>query len=164
MDDDVPEDADEMEEEADDDDDNRSIADSEFNEDAVEKPSLEDIHHFVWYDMETTQDTPIEDKNGWFVHKPNLIGAHTSCNSCCKAFEQYPECSSCERVIFKGDDCLKEFVQWLLKRDGAIAVAHNSSGFDGILLTRELAHPSRIYSEKGDSAWPENYVLLCTFW
>ena len=46
MDYDVPEDADEEEEEVDDEDDIRSVADSEYNEDVVKKPSLDDTHHF----------------------------------------------------------------------------------------------------------------------
>ena len=39
-------------------------------------------------------------------------------------------------MVFKGDDCINQFCTWLLDgtHQGAIVIAHNLRGYDGILL------------------------------
>ena len=78
------------------------------------------------------------------VHEPNLCVVHRVCTACIH-LPMDDEGVTCdcgrERVVFRGRSTLKDFGAYVLngRRNGAICMAHNSSGYDvHFLLTYAL--------------------------
>ena len=64
-------------------------------------------------------------------HVPNMACALKWCMACEDEEDDEAECGRCKgkrRVIFRGDNCLNDFCEWLFSKEnrGATALAHNA--------------------------------------
>jgi hypothetical protein len=104
------------------------------------------IQKLIFFDFESTQERELD--NGDKQHIPNLCIAHRCCSWC--GLQEKPHdtedfrCVYCtnskesirEEVLFEGENTVKEFCDWLFdgKKNGSIAIAHNSRGYDAFFI------------------------------
>lgn len=110
---------------------------------------------FMFYDIECPQETAVgQNENGKiFLHTPNLVVVHKVCDACCDA-ATLGSCQYCNenRKVFKGDESIDQFCEWLFSKNNkdAIAVAHNAKGYDAQFILdychRSGLKPDRIIS------------------
>ena len=88
---------------------------------------------YVFYDLETTQDTPYSDNA--FLHVPNLVCAQQFCSACISVDDVNTPCNACGvRKWAFWQKPIEEFVNYLRKPrkniEKIIAIAHNAKSFD----------------------------------
>ena len=118
-----------------------NMDDSDFEDCFEWMPVPQENYSFVYYDFETSAHCPIPDTEDQYEHKVNFAAAQTVCNGCSRTQigeEGLDYVCGCQQKVFSGDESLRLFCEWLMQQDGAIALAHNSSGFDGILIEKHL--------------------------
>lgn len=137
---------------------------------------------FIFYDFESMQDA----EGG--VHIPNLVVCHTicewcenetlvkhtstcsSCGSRCancsklnkrKTFFENPPCEECGKreKIFKGEDTVEQFCQWLIhpQHKKMIAFAHNARAYDNYFIYNYLVNNSI----KPDILFQGSKIMYC---
>src|SRR5271170_1878224 len=112
---------------------------------------------FIFYDFEATQEKKFEDSVDTFEHVVNYVVAKHRCMECVQD-NLSTECDTCgvRKLIFKGETALQDFIDHIfgmkemLKKDKiqVIAIAHNSSGYDGQFILQHCVQrgvkPSKI--------------------
>ena len=101
---------------------------------------------FIFFDFECRQDvvySTSEDGVETFQHIPNLVVAQTVCEDCYNdEWQSSDSCATCgeHEVVFRGDTCLREFVDWLFtdRHRGYTALAHYGRSYDNNLILREV--------------------------
>ncbi|XP_041479156.1 uncharacterized protein LOC121426824 isoform X1 [Lytechinus variegatus] len=123
---------------------------SKGKNDETEKNEKEEKKQmFIFYDFECQQDEKVgQNQHGSiFKHIPNLCVAFRVCEDCYK--EKKELCKHCKtrEHVFKGEDTLDDFCQWLLgsgrEHKGAIAIAHNNRSYDSQFI-QEYCHKNAI--------------------
>lgn len=111
---------------------------------------------FVAYDIESMQIK----KDGILSHIPNLLISLTVCDECYNTVLKQKSEKSCPTCgvglrIYRGEDCVKRFCDTIYnetaklaqaKGGGVYAFAHNSKGYDGHFVLRDL-FPRRFKQE-----------------
>ena len=99
---------------------------------------------FLFFDLETTQNTPIgENALGPInLHVVNLCVVQKACDICKDWPDIKEECTVCgeRQKIFKGENSMEEFCKWLFRKEHkrCVVLAHNMKGFDGQFLLKYL--------------------------
>ena len=108
----------------------------------VKKVKTRAHQQYIFFDIESQFiDTP--DERTVSQHIPILIIAHRVCGRCAnKIFDttQRASCSRCTPHIFKGESCIKDFIEWLFNGNNfySTVIAHNFKGYDGIFILKKL--------------------------
>ena len=93
----------------------------------------EEILKYVFFDFECIQED--DDGKGGMTHVPNYCIAQRVCLNCIDDDDVSRSCETCgeHTKVFKGEQTLTEFGNWLLSPEnrGATAIAHNMKGYDG---------------------------------
>jgi hypothetical protein len=104
----------------------------------------------VFYDFETTQEKlhKITPNGEVYEHLVNAAHARIVCDACENEDESVKFCVCCgvRKILFIGANALNEFCEWLFEKKNTIALAHNASRFDGVLIMRYL-HDNGIKAE-----------------
>ena len=104
----------------------------------------------VYYDIETTQHTPVEGKANTFEHQANVLVCQTVCKECAHITQNDYFCTVCksrQHIFHNLDDqninVIDQFLDYLQsfpKKTCILLVAHNARAFDAVLvLNRYLA-------------------------
>ncbi|KAE8741733.1 hypothetical protein FOCC_FOCC012728 [Frankliniella occidentalis] len=96
---------------------------------------------YVVFDLETWQESNYKDKDNEWVHEANLCVSQTACLDCMAEIDVAKNCKFCgvRQQIFKGDNCVEQFMGCLLTRfKKVIVLAHNMGGFDGAFIMSYL--------------------------
>ena len=98
---------------------------------------------YIFYDFECMTD---EHKQ----HVPNLCVVHRVCDMCMQTPITTKSDCKCgrEQTIFRGENTLKEFCDWLFsgRHKGAICIAHNAQAYD-LYLIMEYVHDNGMKPE-----------------
>jgi hypothetical protein len=111
---------------------------------------MESPQKLIFFDFESTQEKILP--NGEKEHIPNLCIAQSCCTFCgddvlCEDTDDF-QCLMCQaengsgrcEKLFEGETCVEEFCNWVFdgEKQGSIAVAHNSRGYDSFFITQYL--------------------------
>ena len=95
---------------------------------------------YLIYDIESRLETFIHDNEDIHTkHIPNLLSSRLLCDECLTGVFAV-DCSQCEFRCFTRDLCVRDFIQYLSEKTNIVAIAHNSSRYDHILLIGEIVH------------------------
>ena len=98
------------------------------------------FYDYVIYDIESRLERVThENENIHTKHIPNLVCSRLLCYECLTGVFA-ADCSQCEIRFFTNDLCIREFILYLAEKKDIIAIAHNSSRYDHILLISEIVH------------------------
>ncbi|KAK4883382.1 hypothetical protein RN001_006701 [Aquatica leii] len=98
---------------------------------------------FIFYDIESRQETLFGKMPNSFIHEPNLcISAHV-CSVCINNENMMETCEFCGKRInvFKGKNSIKSFLSFVAKQGmkfKVTAIAHNMKGYDGCFILRQM--------------------------
>ena len=97
---------------------------------------------FVW-DIESRFEDQFyhPDRGVYLKHIPNLIICRKVCALCLDTFN--PQCLQCEINTFTGDQCVTNFVKYILEQKQAIVLAHNAAKYDHILIANAVVRLAR---------------------
>jgi len=89
----------------------------------------------VFYDLECTQEVPVEGSPDTYEHQPNFCVAQHVCSKCLQDGDVTNPCDTCgEREhVFSGRNTLKNFMAYVTSHTGfnkVIVIAHNAKGYD----------------------------------
>jgi hypothetical protein len=108
------------------------------------------IYRICVYDIETRQNDQLDERTR--LHVPNYISMRVTCTRC-EDGDYKACCEICgpnrekEWSEPEGDDCLKDFTEWLLKafdrKYDTIIWAHNAARFDSHFVYRYLCSSGR---------------------
>ncbi|MBW0532615.1 hypothetical protein O181_072330 [Austropuccinia psidii MF-1] len=115
-------------------------------EEKEKKPRVDYIT--IYYDIETTQNTPLEGKPNNYVHKPNLLVTQAVCDKCIHIPQNDYFCVTCktrQHTFHNLDDpninVIGQFLDYLQSFTGKtelLLVAHNAKSFDALFVIHEL--------------------------
>ncbi|KAK3924586.1 putative DNA polymerase [Frankliniella fusca] len=101
----------------------------------------------VYYDIETTQHTPVEGKPDTYEHIPNLLVCQAVCEECAHIPHNDYFCTVCQtrqHIFHSLDDpnlnVMGQFFDYLQSfgpKTKILLAAHNSRSFDGVFVTQE---------------------------
>ncbi|KAK3926345.1 putative DNA polymerase [Frankliniella fusca] len=104
----------------------------------------------VYYDIETTQHTPVEGKADTYEHIPNLLVSQAVCEECAHIPHNDYFCTVCQtrqRIFHSMDDpnlnVIGQFFDYLQSfgpKTKILLVAHNSRSFDGVFMVQEVVN------------------------
>ncbi|KAK3922095.1 putative DNA polymerase [Frankliniella fusca] len=102
----------------------------------------------VYYDIETTQHTPVEGKPDTYEHIPNLLVSQAVCKECAHIPHNDYFCTVCQtrqRIFHSLDDPnlnvigqFFDYLQSFKSKTKILLVAHNSRSFDGVFMVQEV--------------------------
>ncbi|KAK3910262.1 putative DNA polymerase [Frankliniella fusca] len=102
----------------------------------------------VYYDIETTQHTPVEGKPDTYEHIPNLLVCQAVCEECAHIPHNDYFCTVCQtrqHIFHSLDDpnlnVMGQFFDYLQSfgpKTKILLAAHNSRSFDGVFVTQEV--------------------------
>ena len=118
---------------------------------------MENANQFIFFDFECTQDDLNQCDSGYnpddngkcqhclksscgsYEHKPNLCVAQKVCTVCMDNDEECENCGQREHV-FRGENTLEEFCQWLFAEDNydSTVLCHNFQGYDSYPILQYL--------------------------
>ena len=76
------------------------------------------------------------DQGVYIKHVPNLVVSRKICDSCLENFSI--KCNICHIKYFKYNNCIKNFIRYVLNQKRVIVISHNGAKYDHILLINEL--------------------------
>ena len=94
----------------------------EVNKKKKQNNSNKKFNGYIFFDYEAYRG---EDGN----HVPNLIIAQIVCINC---LDEENRCNDCSKMLYFENN--NDFCDWLLEKDGFIALAHNMKGYDGVFI------------------------------
>ena len=93
---------------------------------------------------------------GAYEHKPNLCVVQRVCTGC---MDKETACNGCEKreYVFKGDNTLNDFCEWLFseKKYQATVLCHNFQGYDSYPILQFL------YKNFDSPMWLPMALKLC---
>lgn len=98
----------------------------------------------LFYDLETTQNTVLNQKTSTYVHEANLCVVNQICHKCVFLEGEDVKCENCKSRlwIFEHKDCVKKFIDFCeMYRTYAqtiVCIAHNAKNFDATFIMAEL--------------------------
>ena len=100
---------------------------------------------FVFFDLETRQDTPLGELINTFLHTPNLCVIQVCCNECKFINDMSVNCKYCGKreYVWRGEKCLDKLFKYLFDKQNTkfssyVAIAHNSKAFDSQFILKKL--------------------------
>ncbi|KAK3926595.1 putative DNA polymerase [Frankliniella fusca] len=102
----------------------------------------------VYYDIETTQHTPVEGKPDTYEHIPNLLVSQAVCKECAHIPHNDYFCRVCQtrqHIFHNMDDPnlnvvgqFFDYLQSFKAKTKILLAAHNSRSFDGVFMVQEV--------------------------
>lgn len=112
---------------------------------------------YIFYDIESTQESPLVDSDESFEHYPNLLVSQQVCAKCDNIESNEYDCFYCgnRQKIFESKSCVGDFLTYMVninqKFKKIIAIAHNSKAYDSHFILRYMYTNNEKWCMKTDS-------------